>query len=154
MIRPILVALALTSPAFARIGETPEQCEARYGKPVETREISSTYRKGGVIVDCWFIEGRCAKITFQTIQATTTEKDASWNSFTEDHKSQLMAANSGGERWVRNGGTEYAPIFKTSDGSRNAKLGSGMVTIESESWKISNLKLIDPAEIAESIKGF
>lgn len=46
----ILFALSflLSLPAFARVGETMEQCEARYGKAVRVNDNGGIYFQKGV----------------------------------------------------------------------------------------------------------
>ncbi|GEP46179.1 hypothetical protein [Brevifollis gellanilyticus] len=95
------VLISLSSPALARIGETPEQCEARYGKPVKIKaENSVSYQKAGMRVDCEFIDGKCARIYFAKL-----EKDAQNAALpiTSEEAKILMEANSDGTPWTKTG---------------------------------------------------
>jgi hypothetical protein len=95
------VLISLSSPALARIGETREQCDARYGKPVEVKDPNGVkYQKSGLNVICRFIEGKCGYIYFSKIQ-----KDAQNESLplpVEEAKI-LMEVNSGGAPWSKAG---------------------------------------------------
>jgi hypothetical protein len=94
------VLITLSSSALARIGETREQCDARYGKPVEVIEKTQTvaYEKAGLRIECTFYENKCDSIYFIRL-----EKDAKGKGipFPEDEKRILLEANSGGKPWIK-----------------------------------------------------
>jgi len=53
----------------ARIGETPEQCEKRYGKSFTLEENDFTYyRKSGLIIMVNFFEGKVDMIGFRKVE--------------------------------------------------------------------------------------
>ena len=50
--------LIASTPALARIGETPEQCQARYGEPVKKLSNNrSLFQKNGILIIAEFYEG-------------------------------------------------------------------------------------------------
>lgn len=98
------VLISLSSPALARIGETREQCEARYGKPVDSvNENITIHKKNGLEVWCSFFEGRCYLISFRKIEADSTQKKLP---LSDTEKAALMEANSNGNTWVQTRRTE------------------------------------------------
>lgn len=66
--KQFLFALLLGLPmaASAMIGETLEQCTARYGKPTRADSDGSkaAYKKAGLIIYCEFFEGKCAAVEY------------------------------------------------------------------------------------------
>ncbi len=94
------VLISLSSPALARIGETREQCEARYGKPVRVDEEyhNTSHEKAGLAVECYFYEGKCERIAFQHIDMGADGKRLP---LTELEVKTLMEANSGGGVWEK-----------------------------------------------------
>jgi hypothetical protein len=94
------VLISLSSPALARIGETPEQCEARYGKhiPHESADSTSTmHRKAGYEILCAYHEGKCEKVSF------VHEEDASGQRkpIPDAEIMALMHGSSGGKPWTK-----------------------------------------------------
>ncbi len=91
--------ITLTTPALARIGETREQCDARYGKPVEVRDglHATIYNKAGLIIACVFHEDKCEYIEY------ATDKEAAGGrplTVSDTEKKVLMEANSNGSVWT------------------------------------------------------
>lgn len=74
--RPIyalfFAALMITGNAFGRIGETVEQCAARYGAPISVDASTGfhSYQKSGMDIICKFTAGQCAVIVY-----THTDRD-------------------------------------------------------------------------------
>jgi hypothetical protein len=95
------VLISLSSPALARIGETPEQCEARYGKPVKTLEKGlrrgAVYEKAGLQIQCEFHDNKCEYIYFKHLE---NNADGSKKFFAESELEILRDANSGGKEWT------------------------------------------------------
>ncbi len=65
---PLAFALTLTisSPAFARIGETKDQCIKRYGKPASESNSGDTlvFRKADFEITCNFQSDNCWKVQY------------------------------------------------------------------------------------------
>lgn len=73
-----------------RIGETLEQCTARYGDPVMERVNSAGFEKNGIRILVDFREdGRAASILY--MQA---------GGFSEQEVERLLKLNGGGQRWI------------------------------------------------------
>ncbi len=91
--------ITLTTPVLARIGETPEQCEARYGAPYISKEEATYHNKAGFHVVCTYAQGKCAQITF-----THTQDDNRRSTpLSEAEITTLLKANSGGKTWKEAG---------------------------------------------------
>ncbi|GEP46177.1 hypothetical protein [Brevifollis gellanilyticus] len=93
------VLISLASPALARIGETPEQCEARYGKPVKIEEEGQAfrYRKAGFNVTCVFRNGACVHMAFSHVADAQNEVAP----MSESEITTLLTANGSGKTWVK-----------------------------------------------------
>ena len=69
----ITLALIIPHLAMARMGETVEQCDKRYGELIETTadNRSRTYLKKGIKVECFFEatpEGKCVHIKYSPVK--------------------------------------------------------------------------------------
>lgn len=125
----LIVFVSLYQQASARIGETPEQCEVRYGKPVriEKKDESKIYLKTGFRINIFFIEGKAVTMIFEKM-----DKDLSRIShqITTNEVQSLLQSNSGGKEWEevmlpeerrRVMTDKYWPkLWKTKDGERKA----------------------------------
>ncbi|MES2705430.1 MAG: hypothetical protein V4726_02395 [Verrucomicrobiota bacterium] len=92
---PAAVLVLLIGPASARLGETPEQCTARYGMPVaETAGLlqgskSISFSKAGIRVRIEFIDGQAAFLSF------------SKHGLTDDDERQLLESNAAKQIWSK-----------------------------------------------------
>lgn len=98
--KSLLLFLLLCSPAFARIGETRAQCEARYGTAVEVLDDGETtvHVRAGFRVRCTYFQGKCEAIHFRKMPATPGQDDLP---FPEAEQKALMEANSAGKSWTK-----------------------------------------------------
>ena len=87
------LALILAAvPASARIGETVEQCEKRYGKAYPVRQSSDTmFRKNGFDIVVSFYAGKCDSIYY-------IKNDGGFNPITEEEQQILRESNAEGWR--------------------------------------------------------
>ena len=61
----LIIALsALPRSAQCRIGETLQECEIRYGKPVEIKKDTALFFKNGMTVSAHFTDGKVDQITY------------------------------------------------------------------------------------------
>ena len=115
MRRLILIALlsfAATANLQARLEETEQQCDARYGKPTVAdhptpgSDKTVTYHKDGVTISVEFVKGRCQQISYR---GTSSQEEVD----------VLIKANTGG-RWANySGGSKQQ--FVRSDGLAKAQ---------------------------------
>src|SRR6187402_2385265 len=52
--KALLFALIMPAATIGRLGETIEQCTARYGEPVKTQDGSTFYKKGEILISIHF----------------------------------------------------------------------------------------------------
>ena len=62
----MLVCFVTTLRAEARLGETREECLARYGNPKRTYGDSLIYEKSGFIIHCFFVKNKCELMYIQS----------------------------------------------------------------------------------------
>jgi hypothetical protein len=95
-VAPLLVATALalttTSTLFARIGETEQECAARYGEPTKTLPNNSLlYEKSDLNIFIIFFNGKADAIAYGKI--------AKGQQLSENEIELLLKSNSGGVPW-------------------------------------------------------
>jgi len=99
--RPFLFVVFFASvilPAEARLGETEEQCVARYGSPEPSKPgvdngNTLVFKKNGIEIDARFENGKCVDLSFSKEDGTD---------FTDDEISTLLSLNSQGLVWKVN----------------------------------------------------
>ena len=76
---PRLFFLGLIVPvaAFARLGETPKQCEVRYGPAISTNQVGEiTYQMKGVrVITTLDTSNRVEKITYESVDGDFLDKE-------------------------------------------------------------------------------
>lgn len=111
----ILAAVSAT----ARIGETPDECRARYGEPVDNKPGSAIYVKNGIIICAEFHAGKTDLILY--VKEKTDILGAS-EAFSDVEISTLLKSNGGGEKWERQAAETMHPEWATETGSIRARL--------------------------------
>ncbi len=92
----LLCFLLLAVPAYARLDETTEQIEARYGKPLSDMKpespatVARVYEKNGFRIAVGFYEGKSYYEQFQKIDP---QKPNSFLEITETERNWLLLAN-------------------------------------------------------------
>jgi hypothetical protein len=112
-VSPLLAAIAAaaltTSTLFARIGETEQECAARYGEPSERLPNNSLlYRKSGLFILITFFNGKADSIAYRKI--------AKVSRFSENEIEILLKNNSGGVPWQEREGTSVNREWLTENG--------------------------------------
>lgn len=109
-----IVGLAMLLPAVGRIGETPAQCEARYGKPVKIDKEKERiwYRKGGLEVLVLFHDGKADHLFFE--KSAHDELDLPLGLSTAEIE-VLLNANFGDNLWSKLNGLVINSAW-TTDG--------------------------------------
>lgn len=138
----LLFLLFLTVPALARLGETPQQIEARYGKPLETAKPDSpatnaeVYAKNGFRIEVGFYEGKSYYEQFRRIDP---QEPNSLLEITETEREWLLNANDAPYkgRWssavspLQNGASQEEATYKHIDGWLVATYRKRVFTIRS-----------------------
>jgi len=151
------LAVMLSSTGWARIGETLEQCEARYGKASERKPIdllpgSKTYMfsKAGMEIFCILLDGKVVAIQYEK-----GEKDilGSPEKLSDVEIEKLLDSNSeAGWKIVHRGS---AIVFQSDDralGARFERLKNRLFIFTEE----TNAKLMDnkAEKQKENLEGF
>jgi hypothetical protein len=95
-----LLALFLLAPAAAsaRLGETPAECDARYGNPLRNRPSEPTvYLKGGFLITVDFHQGHAYSIVYQ--QTPGGGEKLEKLSITPEQIQTLLSYNAGPSQW-------------------------------------------------------
>ena len=64
IMKQILLLFLLCAPAFGRLGETKDECEKRYGKPVFIDGTVARYHKNGFKIVIMFVDDKACSLGF------------------------------------------------------------------------------------------
>ena len=122
-VAPLLTAIAAaaltTSTLFARIGETEEECAARYGEPIKKfPDNRFLFQKSDLGIIITFFNGKADAIVYRKIATNVLGKG---EKISENEVEILLKSNSGGVPWKkravismnRNWETENGEVFAT-----------------------------------------
>lgn len=129
----IMGVLLCAGVAEARIGETPAECDARYGEPAEDQKAENRreYQVGTFSVKCWFHEGKCDAVSYTVMKKSYTTKK-SWDAMSALQMMRLLHIY--GKDWMPAAGEgndgDLEGNYQKKDGTLNARLFLGMVTVE------------------------
>lgn len=70
----LMTLFVLPRIAQCRIGETFEECKARYGKPVEVKKDAASFLKNGMYVSVHFAGGKVDEISYSRKDAKDSKK--------------------------------------------------------------------------------
>ena len=157
-----LSAIGLPSLAEARIGANPEECKAAYGTVREVRADGSkiSYRRDGVLTDCWFIEGRCSSVTYQMLLVGLVDMPdfADRPRFSKEQSMALLNLNRGTSTWSQESkdkyGTDYDGIYATADGKLRASVSRVHVAVESVKETTMWKEMITEQAVSATIASF
>ena len=103
----------MSSFAFARISETLQVCEQRYGAPIKSANDSATFRKGGFLIVITFFEGKADSILYTKTEKNVLNKSAE---ISANEIQQLLKLNGGEREWKKSGGISMDREWDTEDG--------------------------------------
>jgi hypothetical protein len=94
----IAFLLLCNSYAQARIGETLEECRARYGKEASDKDVAYIFIKDEFKLRVYFEEGKCVKVSYEKV-----DPKSEWNfkPLTNEEVDSFLKDNSGGKEWVK-----------------------------------------------------
>ena len=110
-----IVGLLVPTVAAARLGETIEECDARYGKPTQVeagavfaKSIERTYSKDGFTIKVLFVDGRAEMISYLHPSVLTGEQ-----------VTKLLNNNARGQVWheTPNGSANVYGSWETPKGA-------------------------------------
>jgi hypothetical protein len=140
--------------AEARIGETREQCVARYGAPVsrsnQPSHVASFFRSGFQI-DVEFHNGKAESLAF----AKSAEKARTGEQISETELKLLLEANAGGQEWEKMEVVSMDSQWATKDRTRVASYSPiRKVLFVATAECIRRGAEAKKSEEAKSLKGF
>ena len=93
------VALTTSSTLFARIGETEQECAARYGEPIKKfPDNSLAYQKSGLAIIISFFNGKADSVVYRKIATNALGKG---EQLSENEIEILLNNNSDGVPWKK-----------------------------------------------------
>ena len=119
-----LLPVALLGVVEARIGETVEECEKRYGKPKVTPD-HHFYKKNGYNIAISFHKGKAHSITYGKI---------SKDKISEHEVLILLKANKSDGKWEKENGIGKTDWTNGNLSARNTRMGSKTLVILTDEW--------------------
>jgi hypothetical protein len=99
IIAALSAIIITTSHLCARIGETPQECAARYGQPIKTlQEDMLLYQKAGLGVIVTFYKGKADAIAYRKIAENALGKG---EQISDNEIEFLLKSNSGDTPWKK-----------------------------------------------------
>lgn len=109
----VLALLLLTSAVHARLGETPQECQVRYGVPirVDAAQKALFFSKAGLQIMAQFRDGRCVSLTFAKPEGDLGVREK----LSEAERETLMEANVGARKWKKVPMIAMQTLWQTED---------------------------------------
>lgn len=150
LISALLVLLFTTS--HARIGESQEEIEKRYGKskkdtaPLEPATIAKWYLKSGLAISVGFLDGKSCYEFYMKGER---------KEFSDAEIEALLEANQGKSKFKKKDGLSINPEWETEDGKTLAHYSKieGNLTICSQEWMETRAKIQAEKE-KKNLNGF
>lgn len=141
----ILAVLFLSMPVFARLGETPAELVARYGKPIKSDSSGASFRKSGFTIQARLIDGKCEQILYVHQEGPM---DA-------DQIAVLLTANKGTSEWGKGMALNADYVLERKDKSAVACIieESKVLSVQSAKWS-EKKKRDEGLKKREAMKGF
>lgn len=110
----VTLGCLLAVAAQARIGETPQQCVERYGKPLEVNkgDQSLSFSKNGLVIITEFHDGICEGIYYTKIKEAEEYRQ---KDFTLTEVEVLLGANGGDKKWNAQKDEVFSQAFFSDD---------------------------------------
>jgi hypothetical protein len=155
--KPLIFSIlaSLTCPAFARLGETPEQCNARYGEPVsidkDKKEI--TYQKAGLLVLITFWNGSAQYIIIGKSERDAIDRPVKMS----DAEIETIVQANAGDQKTKPGseGGVLDKAWETLDGKRIAlyMFDSNVLVLSTKAYALEKQRLKAETE-KKNLEGF
>lgn len=129
----VLFAVLFLSSAslFARLGETPDQCQMRYGSSNGQRGAYVLYYKDHFDIAVMFRDGKSTKEVFSPNTGAT---------LSDEMIEELLRANSEGSAWTTVVSNSTYRAYRRNDDAAFATLEAGKLTIEDRARKTISSK--------------
>ena len=145
------VMLTLCKPAVARLGETLQECEARYGTLLRTmhnRESAEfplhLFQKGNIAISVIFLDGRSVREDFVPVEDDPKP-------MTDAQIDEILTANSEGSIW-QVGSVEAFPMGGTRRKAFSRKDGLAKGSYESTAGGGKQILTVERVELAPAMK--
>jgi len=110
----IIVFIFIPDRSTARIGETPQKCQERYGKPFTDKEDEIVgYKKSGLYIMIDFYEGKAEMISFRKIKQNILRMA---EKLSDNEILTLLKANGGKRVWKIRDSISADKEWETEDG--------------------------------------
>ena len=146
----VLVLVQPVSSARARLGETPDQCNASYGKPVTSSkdDLKSTgvarFEKNGFDIVTTYYKGKCVEILFKKLNGQRIETE---------EVNALLKANKEQSSWVYEACVKpYTQVIR-ADGRALAMYNIDSLRLTNVAW-IQTERALHARERVEHLKDF
>lgn len=126
----LFILAGLSCLASARLGETPQQLESRYGKATSSEPQTLHFRKNGIFVVAKMLDGKCQSLTLHPYKEAPDGKLSDGDPLTEKQIEALLSSNSQSSKWQGSRETGW----KTPDGLLAAFAFSGGIVIETTAF--------------------
>ena len=146
-----LIAIA-ASQAFARIGESPEQCQQRYGAPFESHPDSAGYHKSGFIIGVSFYEGKVVRILYRKVAEISP---GTGGNISDNDIEQFLKLNAGKSTWNKPQVSSIDNVWHSVDGSLYAvyRKSDNSLTIATKGY-YERLNAAMKAKQKKTLQGF
>ena len=118
----ISILFIVSSAAYARIGETLQQCIERYGQPIKTTpEGMILFSKSGLYVFVHFFEEKADAIAFRKVEEDALQTPAE---ISQNEIDLLLSSNGQGHEWKKREVISMDSEWETDDGKIIATYGT------------------------------
>jgi hypothetical protein len=109
----IFLFISICNNTQARINETTQQCQDRYGKPLSVKDNIAGYKKSGLLIMIQFYDGKAEMIMFRKAEKNIlgTPEELS-----ENEIQALLNANSNKKVWKERNSISLNKEWETEDG--------------------------------------
>jgi hypothetical protein len=114
LVTALAIVVAAATTAHAIIGETKEQCAARYGEPEVIRDKGALlgYMKGSLVIQSHFHEGKCDSVTYVILSQSG---DGNPRPQSEKDMEIFRLMNGGEKKWLQDKNTPELITWFTVD---------------------------------------
>lgn len=115
----LFAAFALPGTSLGNIGNTEDECRAKYGNPVSDKvqvpgaQKGVVFEKGGMRITVGFFDGKAESMTYQKIKELTQLLQPQ---LTEAEFAPLLEVNGGGQQWEKKSGLGGLSYWARADG--------------------------------------
>jgi hypothetical protein len=147
-----ILALATFSSAEARIGDTLQECQTRYGAPTKTAKPHVYFKKGAFVIVVTFFEDKVDFIGYWKVEQNILGKSVVCS---ENEIEQLQKANGGERVWKKREVISTDREWQTEDGELSSfykTFDNNLVIVTKGCWE--RAAAAKKAKENKSLEGF